>query len=252
MPNELFSILIVEDEGLVAKDLAARLMQTGYNIAGIADNYNDAIDLFKIELPDLVLLDITLKGKKTGIDIATEINNILPTPFIFVSAHTDADTLGKAKNTFPASYMVKPFTTSHLLIAIELALHNFAYQKTIAAPNPEAITDDEEQLYLKQDFIFIKDGNTFIKLRQADVVYMEAQDNYVKLVTREKSHLIRCTLARIIDKMKKNFFVRIHRSFCINIDKVDSFTEHEVSVNDSKIPIGRNYKEEFINRFQLR
>ena len=252
MPNELFSILIVEDEGLVAKDLAARLMQTGYNIAGIADNYNDAIDLFKIELPDLVLLDITLKGKKTGIDIATEINNILPTPFIFVTAHTDADTLGKAKNTFPASYMVKPFTTSHLLISIELALHNFAYQKTIAADNPEAITNDEEQLYLKQDFIFIKDGNTFIKLHQADVVYMEAKDNYVKLFTQEKSYLIRCTLARIIDKMKKHFFVRIHRSFCINIDKVDSFTEHEVSVNDSKIPIGRNYKEEFINRFQLR
>ena len=252
MPNELFSILIVEDEGLVAKDLAARLMQTGYNIAGIADNYNDAIDLFKIELPDLVLLDITLKGKKTGIDIATEINNILPTPFIFVTAHTDADTLGKAKNTFPASYMVKPFTTSHLLISIELALHNFAYQKTIAADNPEAITNDEEQLYLKQDFIFIKDGNTFIKLHQADVVYMEAKDNYVKLFTQEKSYLIRCTLARIIDKMKKHFFVRIHRSFCINIDKVDSFTEHEVSVNDSKIPIGRNYKEEFINRFHLR
>ena len=252
MPNQLFSILIVEDEGLVAKDLAARLMQTGYNIAGIADNYNDAIDLFKTELPDLVLLDITLKGKKSGIDIATEINNILPTPFIFVSAHTDAETLDKAKNTYPAAYLVKPFTTSHLLVSVELALHNFAYQKTAAITNPEMPADTQEELYLKQDFIFIKDSNIFIKLHQADVEYMEAKDNYVRLVTKEKSYLMRCTLARIIEKMKKNFFVRIHRSFCINIDKVESFTEHEVSVNDNKIPIGRNYNEEFINRFQLR
>ncbi len=251
MPKELFSILIVEDEGLVAKDLAARLMQTGYAIAGIADTYNDAIELFKLKMPDLVLLDITIKGNKNGIDIATEINNLLPTPFIFVSAHTDAETLEKAKHTFPASYMVKPFTTSHLLIAIELAIHNFAYQKTVGSSTTETTTDTQEELYLKQDFIFIKEAHTFIKLHQPDVLYMEAKDNYIKLVTTEKSYLIRCTLMRLLDKMNKHFFVQIHRSFCINIDKVESFTEYEVTLNNCKLPIGRNYKEDFVKRFQL-
>ena len=252
MPNEPFTILIVEDEGLVANDLAARLMQTGYSIAGIADNYTDAIDLFILKSPDLVLLDITLKGKKSGIDIAIEINKILPAPFIFVTAHTDAETLGNAINTFPAAYLVKPFTTSNLLVSVELALHNFAYQKTVSITNTEGLADLQEELYLKQDFIFIKDNNTFIKLHQADVVYMEAQDNYVKLVTEEKNYLVRCTIARIVDKMKKDYFIRIHRSFCVNINKIESFTEHEVSINNNKIPIGRNYKEEFINRFHLR
>ena len=252
MPNESFTILIVEDEGLVAKDLEARLMQTGYSIAGIADNYRDAINLFKVKSPDLVLLDITLKGKKNGVDIAAEIIKILPTPFIFVTAHTDADTLGKAKNTFPASYLVKPFTTSNLLVSVELALHNFAYQKTGITTIPNDLTNAQEELYLKQDFIFVKDNNIFIKLHQADVEYIEAQDNYVKLVTKEKNYLVRCSLAGIIDKMKKDYFIRIHRSFCININKVENFTEFEVSINNNKIPIGRNYKEEFINRLHLR
>ena len=252
MPKEMFSILIVEDEGIVANDIAARLMQTGYTIAGIADNYNDAINLFKIKAPDLVLLDITIKGKKNGVDIATEINNLLPTPFIFVSAHTDAETLERAKNTFPASYMVKPFTTSHLLIAIELAIHNFAYQKNISTSSAESPADSQEELYLNQDFIFIKDNNTFIKLHQADVLYMEAKDNYIKVVTVEKSYLIRCTLTKIITRMKKHFFVQVHRSYCINIDKLESFTEHEVLLGTHKIPIGRNYKEDFVNRFELR
>ena len=67
MSKELFTIMIVEDEGLVAKDLEARLQQTGYNIAGIADNFDDAINLFKKKLPDLVLLDITIKGKLCAI-----------------------------------------------------------------------------------------------------------------------------------------------------------------------------------------
>lgn len=252
MTAEIFTIMIVEDEGLVAIDLSERLKQSGYAIAGLADNYEDAVDLFKKKLPDLVLLDITLKGKKNGIDIATEINKILPTPFIFVTAHTDADTLEKAKNTFPASYLVKPFTTNNLLVSVELALHNFAYQKTVANANPSVLNDAEDDIYLKQDFVFIKEGQAFIKLQQADVVYMEAQDNYVKLFTGEKNYLIRCTLSKAQEKMKPDYFVRIHRSYCININKVDSFTEHEVMINEIKIPIGRNYKDEFVSRFELR
>ena len=208
--------------------------------------------MFKIKSPDLVLLDITLKGKGSGIDIATEIHKILPTPFIFVTAHTDADTLGKAKNTFPASYLVKPFTTSNLLVSVELALHNFAYQKTLATANPSALNDAEDDIYLKQGFVFIKEGQKFIKLQQADIIYMEAQDNYVKFFTSQKNYLIRCAISKAQEKMTADYFVRIHRSFCININKVDSFTEHEVMVNEIKIPIGRNYKDEFISRFELR
>ena len=251
MSKELFTIMIVEDEGLVAKDLEARLLQTGYGVAGIADNFDDAISLFKQKLPDLILLDITIKGKKNGIDIATEINKILPTPFIFVSAHTDADTLEKAKSTFPASYMVKPFTTSHLLIAIELALHNFAYKKTVTNSNPLTLPDAEDDIYLKQDYLFIKQGAVFLKVYQADILFMEAQDNYVKFFSKEKYYLVRCSLAKAVEKMKVDYFVRVHRSYCINMNNIDSFNEHEVLIRETKIPIGRNYREDFISRIEV-
>lgn len=252
MNQEKFTILIVEDEGIVAADLAARLTHTGYIIAGIADNYEEVIDLFKTKLPDLVLLDITIKGTKTGVDIAAAINNILPTPFIFVTAHTDAETLQKAKNSFPAAYLVKPFTTSHLLVAVELALHNFAYQKTVANTNPEVLNSAEDDIYLKQDYLFIKEGQTFIKLHQQDIGYLESQDNYVRFYTALKSYLVRCTLAKAINKLKQDYFIQVHRSFCVNINKVNSFTEHEVTINNIKLPIGRNYKDEFISRFELK
>lgn len=253
MIEQKFSILIVEDERLVAKDIAARLTQAGYAIAGIADNFDSAISLFAANLPDLVLLDINIKGDKNGIDIATTINNSVPTPFIFVTAQTDADTLQKAKNTFPSAYLVKPFTTNHLTVSIDLALHNFAYQKrgTTEKSIVNGVGEEEENIYLNQDFVFIKDGHTYIKINQNEVLMIESEGNYIKIHTFEKRYLIRCTINKAIEKMKQTYFVRVHRSFCVNINRVTKFDEHYITLEHVKVPIGRNYREDFIKNFDL-
>jgi DNA-binding LytR/AlgR family response regulator len=250
MSEQKFKILIIEDERLVAKDIAARLTQNGYLIADIADNYETAMTLFNEHLPDLVLLDINIKGDKNGIDIATQINNTLPTPFIFVTAQTDADTLQKAKNTFPSAYLVKPFTTAHLLVSIDLALHNFAFQKK-NTDTQESQDDSNETLYTKQNFVFIKDSNCYIKINQNEVSIIESEGNYVKIHTPAKKYLIRCTISNAIEKMKQPYFVRVHRSYCVNINKVTKFSENEISIDEVKVPIGRNYKENFIKNFDL-
>ena len=252
MNKHTFNILIVEDEGIVAHDLAARLNHSGYNIVGIADNYEEAIQLFTAHKPDLVLLDITIKGNKTGIDVATAINNLLPTPFIFITAHTDAATLDKAKNTFPSAYLVKPFTTSHLLVSVELAIHNFAYQKKGADAATTLPNADEDDVYSKQEYIFIKDGYAFVKIHKQDITYLEAQDNYVRLNTTQKHYMLRSTLAKTMERLNNNFIVRVHRSFCVNINCVDKFSEHEIQIGTATVPIGRNYKEEFIKEFEIR
>lgn len=250
MTEQKFKILIIEDERLVAKDIAARLTQNGYSIVGIADNYDAALTLFNEQMPDLVLLDINLKGDKDGIDIATKINSTLPTPFIFVTAQTDTDTLQKAKNTFPSAYLVKPFTTAHLTVSIDFALHNFAFHKK---PNDSSDLPDESDkaFYTKQDFVFIKDSNCYIKINQNDVYLIESEGNYVKIYTPEKKYLIRCTINKAIEKMKQPYFVRVHRSFCVNINKISQFSEHEIVLEKIKVPIGRNYKENFIKNFDL-
>lgn len=245
---ETFRIQIVEDELLVARDLAERLKQAGYEITGITDRMEPAIAAFKKDLPDLVLLDITISGKKTGIDIAHAITEIQPTPFIYITAHADALTVNKAKNTFPAAYVIKPFTTNSLLVSIELALHNFAYQH-------EADKDELPQdgnIYLKQNHVFIKDSYKFVKLLLNDILYITAEDNYVKIVTGDKQFLLRNTLTKTLDILRKDFFVRVHRSYCINTNHIDSFTENEVVVNGSPIPVGRNYKDELMKLFKFR
>lgn len=250
MIEQRFNILIVEDERLVAKDIAERLKQKGYDIAGIADNYNVAFDLFNEHHPDLILLDINIKGDKNGIHIAQQINLTKPTPFIFITAQTDAETLQKAKDTFPSAYLVKPFTTTHLAVSIDLALHNFSYQKNTASTT-DLESKEEGNLYTKQDFVFIKDSTCYIKINQNDVYMIESDGNYVKIHTLEKIYLIRCTISKAIKKMNKPYFVRVHRSFCVNLNKITSFSEQEITIENLKVPIGRNYKEDFVRNFDL-
>jgi two-component system, response regulator PdtaR len=252
MNKHTFNILIVEDEGIVANDLAARLSHSGYNIIGIADNYEDALNLFTQHQPDLVLLDITIKGTKTGIDVATAINNLLPTPFIFITAHVDATTLESAKNTFPSAYLVKPFTTNHLLVSVELAIHNFAYQKKGIDAATSLQADEEGEVYRKQEYVFIKDNYSFVKLHQQDITYLEAQDNYVRINTAQKHYMVRCTLAKAMERLNNSFIIRVHRSFCVNINCVDKFNEQEIQIGNATIPIGRNYKTDFVEQFEIR
>lgn len=248
---ESFKIQIVEDELLVAHDIAARLKQAGYEIVGITDNMDSALKMFKQELPDLVLLDITIKGNKTGVDIAYAINELQPTPFIYITAHADAATVNRAKSTFPAAYVIKPFTTSSLLVSIELALHNFAYQHE-HTNETESLTPKEGNIYLKQNHVFIKDGYKFVKQFLNDIIYLAAEDNYVKIVTTEKTYLIRNTMAKTIDILKRDYFIRIHRSYCVNLNHIASFTENEVVAGGETLPVGRNYKEELVNVFKFR
>lgn len=240
-------ILIIEDELLVALDLKERLKQSGYHVVALADNYDDAIHVFKEYLPDLVLIDISINGDKNGIDIANEINNIMPTPFIFITAHTDVLNINKAKNTSPAAYIIKPFTTNSLLVAIELALHKAEHGEQ---EKTEDSLHNDDNIYVKDNHVFIKDGYRYFKVFINDIYYFTAEANYVKIVTEKKSFLIRNSLTNTIDRLQKKYFVRIHRSSCINTNQIDSFTESEVIVKGKILAIGRNYKDELKNSFK--
>lgn len=121
MSNE--KILIVEDEGIVILHIRKALENLGYIVAGIANYGDDAIVKATGIRPDLVLMDIVLKGAVDGIDAAEKIRAILNIPVIYLTAHADESTLQRAKVTEPFGYIVKPFRERDLQIAIEFALY---------------------------------------------------------------------------------------------------------------------------------
>lgn len=122
-------ILIVEDEPLIAEDIACLLEKHDFVVSAIVYTKEDAINELNNNIPDMVLLDINLNGKIEGIDIAEEVNNHYNIPFIFITSYSDKQTLDRAKHTEPSGFVVKPFNEATLYSTLEIGLYNYA-QKT--------------------------------------------------------------------------------------------------------------------------
>jgi two-component system cell cycle sensor histidine kinase/response regulator CckA len=121
-------ILIVEDERIVARMLQRKLARFGYAIAGVTAFGEEAVHMAALDRPDLVLMDIRLKGDIDGIQAATEIRT-LDIPVVFLTAHADDETLRLAKVTEPFGYVLKPFQERELQIVIEMALYKHAAER---------------------------------------------------------------------------------------------------------------------------
>lgn len=115
-------VLIVEDEVIIAEDIASILRSLNYEVAGIALKYSQALDFLAKNTVDFVLLDIILGGNKTGIDLAQAINEQFKLPFIFLTSHADAATVKLAKAVKPRGYLLKPFSKDDLFTTLEIAL----------------------------------------------------------------------------------------------------------------------------------
>jgi two-component system, response regulator PdtaR len=254
--SDALKILIVEDESIVALDLSIQLEKEGYAIAGIADNSDDAQLLFRNENPDLVLMDINIKGKLDGIETAKALKKIIEVPIIFLTAFSQNEYVNRAKEVNPAAYLVKPFNTNSLYTSIQIAIHNFAVLRTNpAAIKPIEVTPGKPESSTKLPILFfnncffVKNNYRFTKIAVADLLYAESDNNYIKLVTRTAKILLRVSLQHFAESIQHQHLVRVHRGFVVNIQNIDSFNDEEITVGKHQVPIGRAYKEDFLKSF---
>ena len=117
-----YSILVVEDEPLIAEDIAGYLVESGFEVAAIANNAQEALDQLERTNPDALLLDINLGEGMDGIELAGIIRKKLNIPFVFLTSHADKTTLDRAKLTIPAGYLLKPFDGNDLMTSLEIAI----------------------------------------------------------------------------------------------------------------------------------
>ncbi|NNE56069.1 MAG: response regulator transcription factor, partial [Flavobacteriales bacterium] len=117
-------VLIVEDEPLVAQDIAGHLKTVDFSVIGIAHDGSAALKILEEKEVDACLLDITLGSDPDGIAVAHEINKRFKIPFVFLTSHSDRGTIEKVKETRPAGYLLKPFDENDLLTSLEIAIFN--------------------------------------------------------------------------------------------------------------------------------
>lgn len=125
------AILVVEDEGLVASNLANGLRRSGYEVSGIASSGEEALEKVSTLKPDLVLMDIHLRGKLDGIETAERVRSEFSIPVIFLTAHANPEVLERAKQTHPFGYLVKPIRQVDLVSNIEVALYKHQMERRL-------------------------------------------------------------------------------------------------------------------------
>lgn len=133
---EEIRILIVEDEPVIAENIACYLNNHDFNVCGIAYDAEEARRLLKTVSPDAIVLDINLHGDATGLDIAAYVNKHYTIPFILLTSYADKETIEQAKKIRPWGYIVKPFNENTLLASLEMAISNFAQTSNQFQPEP--------------------------------------------------------------------------------------------------------------------
>lgn len=123
-------ILVVEDEHIVAMGIKKMLKSLGYTVTGIASSGEDAISKAESTFPDVVLMDIMLKGDMDGVEAAMEIKKMFNVPVVYLTAYSDSKILERAKRTEPFGYIIKPFDEKDLYSSIEVALQRYRKEKS--------------------------------------------------------------------------------------------------------------------------
>ena len=247
---EQMRILIIEDEPILAIDLSETLEAEGYYVVGIANNGQKALNLFQSQPVDLVLCDVMIKGEWDGIETIRQLTAKRSVPVIYLTALTDRDTLERAKQTFPAAYLNKPWQLPSLRAAIEIAIQNASLRAQTTST--ERDTSGREALLQINNYLYIKQNYQFIRINMHDLLYLEADNTYTKLVTSGNKYIMRLTLSAMLERINQPWLVRVHRSYAVNINFVESFNDAEVSVGSQLIPLSRSYKDDFMKHFLQR
>lgn len=246
-----FKILIVEDEMIIAADLSMILSNLGYEITGITPRGEDALKSIESTKPDLVLMDVALKGIIDGIETARLIYSVHKIPVIFLTSNVDDHTFKRAKEAKPFAFISKPYRHSDLQRAIELVIEQIS-EKLSSGENVDGSTTSKEA-FLLQDRIFIRYKEKMVGIFLDDIQYLEADRSYSRLITADTEYLLTMPLGAFEEKLHSPEFLRIHRSYIININKIKSISDNfsHVQVGKSSLPVSKPFQEKLSNKLRV-
>ncbi len=225
---EQIKILIVEDEVLIAEDLKDILKTFGLKKIEMVHDKASALENLRLNKPDIAILDIRMEKELDGLEIGEHIQNNYKLPFIFITAHSDIEMIKKIIKTKPVGYITKPFKKSDLFANINLAI--------------EQLTTNNK--------LFIKDGYSTHVININDIVYIESEGNYITIFTSGKKYLSRQNMESILLDLDSSDFLKIHRSYIINLNKVKKYSNKEVIINEITLPISKTFYDVFIEKMK--
>lgn len=229
-------ILLVEDERELGENIRDLLQALGYEVVGLFDQSSTVLAYLKQNPVDLILMDIMIKGELDGIELTEKIKASHEIPVVFITAFSDQRVLERISDGAYEGYILKPFTLQSLKSAVFLALNK---------KPPKKRSDLSVKNILK-----VRDKGYVVPVPFREILFVEADGLYTKVVTDERTYVLRGILKDVVKELDETKFIRVHKSFCINLDKVQSLNAKELTIGAYTIPIRRGFYREILNMIQ--
>lgn len=228
-------VLIVEDEVLVADDIAGSLERDGYEVVGIAISAEECLAAIAVNAPHVILMDIHIKGALDGIETAKKVGHI---PVIFITSNTGSKFVSRALEVFPHAFISKPYNYTDVAAAIDLAF---------TRSNEQVFRN--EQTHETPDAIFVRKGDAYTKVLLDQVLFIEASGSYCEVTTTDEKLTLSFNLNHFQSNLQNPAFKRIHRSYVVNLKKVDRFDASGVWIAGTYLPVSSTYRQEVFSYF---
>ncbi|PRZ01999.1 LytTR family DNA-binding domain-containing protein [Marinilabilia salmonicolor] len=251
MSNKI-SILIVEDEFMIAEDIAMRLEDMGYEVAEKIDNVDEAIAWLDENKVDIMLVDVNLRGTKTGIDLGRIVNERFHIPFVFLTSLANHEVVEMARQVNPAAYLLKPFNDRQVKVSVDMALQNFYGDSGRQSGEPNEVNDEKEEYVLKMPgCLFLRKSTSYHKVNFSDILWLEAESNYTTIHTKTEKYTYSVVLKSFEEKLLPKDFMRVHRSFIVNLSNVTGFEGNTLFIDKTRIPVTRAAQEKVFKHFRV-
>jgi DNA-binding LytR/AlgR family response regulator len=241
-------ILIVEDEMIIAANISLQLTTLGYDVTGIVPRAEEALVCVKQDQPDIILMDINLKGDLDGIDTVKLIKETHDIAVIYLTANADEAHFNRAKSTHPHAFISKPFKKLDLQRAIELTADRIQQEKNDDLV--DRVSKSEPAPFILSNCIFVRHHEKMVKVDIKDILYIEAERNYCRIYSKDREYLLVMTLKDMDEKLPSRHFLRVHRSFIINLSQIDEIATSHIVISKKAIPVSKTLKEELLKRLQ--
>lgn len=243
-------ILVVEDNIITAKHIANSLKKFGYEVTGMVNSVDAVLKSIVKNTPDLAILDINLGRDVDGIQIANLLEKEYGVAFIFLTSYNDEETINRILKLNPLGYIIKPFNPVDLKSVIELALFklNSSKKAVNVSTSEEQISTHTNEL---DEYLFVKNGRNIDRIPIKDIDFVQADGRYTYIHCNGNKKISNTPLKSLLEKLSDSNFVRTHKSYLVNLTKVDTITLNYLLIGDYEIAISKNYRSDLLAGLEI-